>query len=61
MSKVKKSITVEAEDPKAGMTLAELAAVVSEAMGDDASTNGTVKASLTWGGKLKSLTIVVER
>lgn len=57
---MKKTITVQAEDPKAGMSLAELADAVSQAMGDDAAATGTVKASLTWGGRLKSITITLE-
>lgn len=56
-----RTITVKAADIKAGMTLGELAAAVQQAMRDDTAPEATVKATVTFSGRLKTITIATEQ
>jgi hypothetical protein len=52
----KRTVTITAADPKAGMTLHELTHALEEASAS-IEPDATLKARLTMGGKLKSVTI----
>lgn len=58
---IRKSVHADAADPRAGMTLDELAAFVQEALRQDIPGSTVVRQRVTWRGTIRSLEATEDR